>query len=85
LTRLTLVFSCYTMNESQRAHEWRKRNRLTRQRLGELTGYSPLAIYWMERGLSARGTPIWPAIWRRYKMACAAAQASLKGQEFDWS
>ena len=72
------------MDESQRAHEWRKRNRLSRQKLADLTGYSPLTIYWMERG-PARGKPVWPTIWRRYKRACAGAALVLQGKEFDWT
>ena len=71
--------------EHELARRWRERHKLSRPKLAELTGYSPLAIYWMERGLSARGKPVWPQVWQRYKMACAAVHARLTADmEFSW-
>jgi hypothetical protein len=70
--------------EHEKARQWRERHRLSREALARLSGYSVLAIYWMERGQSARGQPVWPNIWRRYKLVCAGIDHQLKSEEFNW-
>src|SRR5260370_41491351 len=59
--------------------------RLTVAELADLTGYSTLAIYLMERGVTSSGTLIKPWPWRRYKVACAGVeQQLLHGLRFEW-
>ena len=73
-------------SQGQKAKEWRKSNRLSREALSQLTAYSAMAIYWFEQDKtpSSRG-PIKPNVWRRYQMACAGVQQLLAGyREFNW-
>lgn len=59
--------------------------RLTVQELADLTGYSTLAIYLMERGITSSGSLVKPWAWRRYKMACAGVEHQLlNGFSFEW-
>ena len=83
------------MTEHQKAKAWRESRNLTPERLAELTGYSTVTLYWMERGCTPplrnakSGRPkdrkIRPWVWQRYKMACAAVDHQLRtGKGFDW-
>jgi transcriptional regulator with XRE-family HTH domain len=60
------------MNEIEQARAWRRQMGLTMKELGELTGYSPEAIFLYERGQNSQGKPHAPYAWRRYKLACLA-------------
>ena len=69
--------------ECHRAKWWRLHViGLTVEQLAELTGYSTMAIYLMERGINSSGHLVKPWAWQRYKMACAGA---VHGREFNWS
>lgn len=80
--------------EHNRARAWRERHGMTRDQLAQLVGYAPLSIYWFERGETPprnyansykRDRKIDLAIWRRYKMACAGADAQIaRKRGFDW-
>lgn len=86
------------MGEHEKAREWRKSHELTQVQLAELTGYSSPAISWFERGLTPPRTTnhkagstqgksrrINGAVWKRYKMVCAAVDRQLRTKkEFDW-
>lgn len=72
------------LTESERAQAWRLRRNLTQQQLADLTGWTKLSIYILERGINTDGKPTTPWVWQRYKMACAGVEAKLRGQEFDW-
>lgn len=78
------------MTEHQKAKAWRTRHMLTPEQLGQMIGYSKETVWAMERGEapSSRGRPkrkIDAQVWRRYKCACAAADAWLKLKyQFDW-
>ena len=73
------------MTEHEKARAWRLKNKYTRDQLAKLTGYSPEAIYWFERGCTPprgkgrkRGKiPAW--VWQRYRLACAGL-----GVPFEW-
>ena len=81
-----------TKHEAAQARRWRESLGLTRARLSELTGYSPLSIQWFElgrtppgRGKTANDHKIKDHIWRRYKLTCAAVHVSLlSGRDFRW-
>jgi len=76
--------------EAARAERWRLNRKLTVQQLADLTGYSPQAIYIMERGIASTGATVKPWAWQRYKMACAGVELYLQGcaqgeaQLFNW-
>ena len=77
------------MTEHAKARAWREKRELTRARLAELTGYKVTAIYWFERGKTFNNgptlKPIKPHVWLRYKRACAAVDAEIKGaRRFNW-
>lgn len=83
------------MTEYEKAKAWRESHGLTQEKLGELSGWSQSAIYWMECGLSAprrqadgtqgKPTPVDQYAWWRYKMTCAAVDAQLRGgAKFEW-
>lgn len=75
------------MHEHEKAKAWRTAHGLTVPALSALIGYSPEAIWAMERG-QATGPdkgPIAPEAWRRYKCCCAAVDAHIKHQHsFEW-
>ena len=78
-------------NEHDLARAWRESWGLTQEELGEMTGYSREAVWWMEAGkrpnAKRRGedTRIPPWIWLRYKTSCAAVDAMLRsGRGFVW-
>ena len=59
------------------AENWRKENGWSRPQLAAMTGYSPEAIYWFERGCTPPNRngrkgfeSIRPWVWRRYMLAC---------------
>ena len=76
--------------EPELAAAWRESLGLSQQKLGELLGYSKAAIYWMERGLTAprpglKSKKVDPAVWKRYKRACAGLDAEARSQQvFVW-
>jgi len=75
--------------EHERCREWRKRMGLTVAELAEATGYSPRSLYWFELGQTPpRGIKdrrISDDVWKRFKMACAGAAATLNSRHtFDW-
>ena len=75
------------MKENEKARAWREHYGISRQRLGELTGYSTEAVIAFEQGKSKSraGPKIKPWVWQRYKMACAGIDAQLRsGLNFDW-
>ncbi|MDE2100308.1 MAG: helix-turn-helix transcriptional regulator [Patescibacteria group bacterium] len=79
------------MTEFEKAKAWRKKRGLSVNKLAELTGYGPRAVYWLELGLSAPNsthrTPasVKPWIWKRYRMMCAGVEAQFNtGRVFDW-
>jgi hypothetical protein len=73
--------------ESAQAKWWRVSiAKLTVPELAQLTGYSTLAIYLMEKGIGSRGARVRAWVWMRYKQACAGVDAQLtSGKRFDWT
>lgn len=87
------------MSEANKAKAWRERHGLTLQKLSELSGYSPAALLWFERGLTPARTAKHVAgkatsekeraikwwVWQRYKLVMAAIDHQLKtGEKFEW-
>lgn len=85
------------MAEHTKALKWREKRELSRERLSELTGYSPVTIWWMEQGLvppkrnaksGSESREIKPWVWHRYKRACGDVDAEIngrkKGEIFKW-
>lgn len=82
--------------EHIKAKEWRERLQLSYDQLADLTGYSALTIRWMEKGVTPPRTarhiagkqkskPINWFVFKRYKMACSAAERQLASKrEFNW-
>jgi hypothetical protein len=80
-----------TKQEGARAQFWRKnRAHMDVQQLADVTGYSPQAIYLMEKGVTSTGAPVKTWAWQRYKMACAGVELYLQttaageAKLFDW-
>lgn len=73
-------------HESARARWWRVNVvKMSVQELADLTGYSPQAIYLMERGVASDGSLVKTWAFKRYKMACAGAMAQAdQGRPFEW-
>lgn len=76
------------LTEFQKAQAWREKQNLSRKELGDAIGYSPISIYWFERGETpparniksgSQSREIKPWVWLRYKMACAGYK-----KRFDW-
>lgn len=78
------------MTEAQRATAWRHRHGLSYDDLSKLTGYSPLAIRFFEKGVTpdrpnAKSGPHSKTSWQRFRNCCAAVDALLKTKrEFRW-
>lgn len=84
------------MTEHLKAKAWRERLGLSYDELADLTGYSPLAIRYFEKGVTPERTakhiagkqkskPVRWYIWKRYRMICAGVTAQLtSGKEFQW-
>jgi hypothetical protein len=72
--------------EPAQAAWWRRTVvQLSPDRLAELTGYSPRAIYAFEQGVNGKGKPHNPKHWLRYRRACAGVDAELRGRRaFTW-
>ena len=75
--------------EAERAKRWREARGLSLDQLADLTGYAPLTIRWMEKGLRppnrGKDQEIREWVWQRFKMACAGADKQLRsGKEFQW-
>lgn len=67
------------------ARAWRKRLGLDVPRLAELTGYSPEAIWLLERGKNSQGAPVSAFVWQRFRNCCAGVDAQIRsGVAFDW-
>lgn len=79
------------MKEHEQAKRWREQRSLSIDQLSELTGYSPEAIRWFEKGQTppnrnyksgnASDRTIKPWVWQRYKMTCAGVD---RKQPFNW-
>ena len=65
------------MTEAQMARHWRETNRLTREELSALTGYSAEAVYLFESGRNSKGEPHAKPNWQRYKLTCLAVATLL--------
>ena len=75
---------------------WRESLNLSIADLARLSGYSEVALRWMEKGLTPPRTnrhmagkmksgKIPEAVWKRYRNVCAGIDAQLKnGQRFNW-
>jgi len=77
------------MTEHQKAKAWRINRNLTREKLSELTGYSPESIYWFEQGTTPpakgrRPKKTEPWVWLRYQRCCAGVEAEIAGRPFTW-
>ena len=73
-----------TDNTGDRARAWRKSRGLSQRDLAELTGYTSASVADYERGISRNsGGALSPAMWRRYRLVCAAVDAGLQDR-FDW-
>lgn len=73
-----------SMMDGARAKAWRKSRGLSQQKLGGLTGYCAATISDFENGVTRdMKTAIKPAMWRRYRLACAAVDHDLH-LTFDW-
>jgi len=75
--------------EHEKAAAWRRARGLSQAQLGKLTGFSPSAVYWMEKGATANrpGYPSRPVrdwVWLRYRRACQGVDAELNGRQFNW-
>ena len=76
------------MKEHDKAKAWRERLDLRIDELAALTGYSPLAIRYFEKGLTAArvGVPegkISKTTWTRFKNCCAGVEAQRR-KKFNW-
>ena len=78
------------MKEHDKAKAWRERRDLRIWELAELTGYSPLAIRYFEKGVTpprsnVESGRISKTTWQRFKNCCAGIEARLRTKkEFDW-
>lgn len=72
-----------TLPEHQKAKKWRLARGLTLDELAHLSGYSKQAIFWFEKGVSTRGTPLDPYSWQRYRRICAAIEFD-RDEKFNW-
>lgn len=78
------------MKEHDRAQTWRLKHNLSLDDLSKLTGYSPLAIRFFEKGVTpdrpgAKSGPHSKTSWLRFKNVCAGIDAQLKTKrEFKW-
>jgi transcriptional regulator with XRE-family HTH domain len=72
------------VTESAKARLWRLNKGWSLADLADRTGYSRSSIVWFERGLTPRGTPIDEFSWYRYRKICAAVEAGLKDEQFQW-
>lgn len=76
--------------EHLRAVAWRESLSLSIAELADLTGYSPLAIRFFEKGVTpsrsnAKSGPHSKTAWKRFKNCCAAVDAQLRSRkEFKW-
>ncbi len=76
-----------TKNEHNQARKWREARGLSINELADLTGYSPEAIRWFEKGKTppnrnvkggnAADRTIKPWVWLRYKMCCAGVHHTI--------
>lgn len=78
------------MKEHQRAQAWRESLDLSIADLALLTGYSPLAIRFFEKGetpsrSNAKSGPHSKTAWKRYKNICAGVDAQRRTKrQFNW-
>lgn len=76
--------------EHLRAQAWRESQSLSIAELADLTGYSPLAIRFFEKGVTpsrsnAKPGPHSKTAWKRYRNICAGVDAQLRSKrEFKW-
>ena len=84
--RLPTVVDEKHIREAIRAKHWRTNVvKLKREELADLTGYTPQAVYLMERGINSSGRPVADWVWHRYRMACAAVEYQImSGKVFNW-
>ena len=78
-------------SEHLSAQAWMEKHSLTKERLSELTGFSPSAIYWLLKGKMAPGRggenprKMNPFTWHRFKRLCHSVEIELRtGDKFDW-
>jgi hypothetical protein len=81
---------------SEKAKTWRESLNLSIADLAKLSGYSEVALRWMEKGLTPPRTNRHMAgkmksrkvpdhIWQRYRNTCAGVEAQLRaGRQFNW-
>lgn len=78
------------MKEHQRASAWRHSHNLSYDDLSKLTGYSPLAIRFFEKGVTpdrpgTKSGPHSKTSWLRFRNCCAAVDAALRcKRQFNW-
>lgn len=78
-------------SEHTQVQAWMDRRGLNKERLSELTGWSPSAIYWLLKGRMAPGQggdnprKMNPFTWHRFKRTCHSVEIELStGKKFDW-
>ena len=82
------------MKEHEKLQAWLTRMKLDHTELGRQIGYSREAVYWFCRGETPPrryrnsnhvNREIDPAVWQRFKLACAGFAAQRRtGKQFNW-